>query len=175
MLTFSADHKVEMSIVMAEHPFQGTWSRDGNEITVPELGSGHFLLESRTKLVPKGPLSSTFSNEALYKMSAEWIAGMNAQSKIDGYVKEAEDIAECAVICAGDYDDTLPASAQEFEKRMMPYIVYREKLAHFTYTYTGGKLPPERQRSSCELGFTQVEGGEVHVYADGSAKWTPNR
>jgi len=70
-------------------------------------------------------------------MADVWEESSAQQSRQDMVVAAAGDIAKAAIIYAGDHGEVLPATQSKFEEELMPYMVARERVHNFTYTFKG--------------------------------------
>jgi hypothetical protein len=89
-------------------------------------------------------------------------------------LSEAKQVGLALLICAADLDDVFP-TGENFVNRLAPYIMDREALNGFNYTFAGGPIDQIKDPSKTELGFTMAPGGRAVVYADGHAKWVPDK
>jgi hypothetical protein len=78
------------------------------------------------------------------------------------------------MLYAADMDEVLP-NGENFVNRLTPYIKDRKMIAAFNYTYAGGPMDQIKDIANTELGFTMGPGGRAIVYADGHAKWVPDK
>jgi len=98
--------------------------------------------------------------------------------KIEALKAQAMSIAKqvgiALVLYAADMDEVLP-NGENFVNRLTPYIKDRKMIAAFNYTYAGGPMDQIKDIANTELGFTMGPGGRAIVYADGHAKWVPDK
>jgi len=120
-------------------------------------------------------LSPMQKGHTFWKMSAKWQASMDSVGQRDTTMMIAGDIAKGAIIYAGDNNETLPATEAEFVKSLEPYVTDKRMFAGFKYTFKGGKLPPESERGSVELGVVHGPTGKAIVFLNGERKWVPSK
>ncbi len=98
--------------------------------------------------------------------------------KIEALKAQAMSIAKqvgiALMLYAADMDEVLP-NGENFVNRLTPYIKDRKMIAAFNYTYAGGPMDQIKDIANTELGFTMGPGGRAIVYADGHAKWVPDK
>ncbi len=98
--------------------------------------------------------------------------------KIEALKAQAMSIARqvgiALMLYAADMDEVLP-NGENFVNRLTPYIKDRKMIAAFNYTYAGGPMDQIKDIANTELGFTMGPGGRAIVYADGHAKWVPDK
>ena len=175
-VTFSPNHTWSMDVVMAEHPFTGPWSQQGNRVTLEIAGHAYLVLAvvGRDELKAVDGAAAQSLPGPLWKMPAPWVQSLDRQSAVDATVTKAWDLAEVILIEAGTKSGSMAQTQQELERRLRPYLRNGEDLSAFTCTYKGAKLPPARQRAKAPLGYVVGTGGRAILFADGDAKWRPN-
>ena len=73
---------------------------------------------------------------------------------------------------AQDYDENYPHDPASVKEAVFPYLMSRDVLADFIYTYTGPTgLNQIGQPSTTPLGYIPSPGGRAIVYGDGHVKW----
>ncbi|MBS1719267.1 MAG: hypothetical protein JST35_02345 [Armatimonadetes bacterium] len=77
-------------------------------------------------------------------------------------------------VYAADYDDVFPDGFDFFNK-LMPYVKNGDILSSFIYTFPGGESTNINDPAITELGYIPGPGGRAVVYADGHAKWIPDK
>jgi hypothetical protein len=97
-----------------------------------------------------------------WKMPATWEQGVTRQG--------AEELAQAILEETGNRGDFLPKTQKELEESM-PRYARMGVFEGFTYTYSGGKLPPAPRRAQTQLGYVVGPGGRANLYADGHAEW----
>jgi hypothetical protein len=97
------------------------------------------------------------------------LAALKAQA-----LSQAKQMGTALIIYATDMDEVLP-NGENFVNRIMPYVKDRKMIEGFTYTFAGGPMDQIKDPSKTELGFTMGPGGRAVVYADGHAKWVPDK
>ncbi len=85
-------------------------------------------------------------------------------------MQHAKQTGLALLMCAQDYDDTLP-DGNGINEKLTPYVPDPSILDGFNYTYKGGKLADIASPAETVLGFMQGEGGRAVVYADGHVIW----
>ena len=92
-LTFNPDHTWSMDVVMAEHPFTGPWSQQGDRITLEVAGHSYLVLAvvGRDELKPVGGAAAKALPGSLWKMPAEWEQSLERQSAVAATVTKARD------------------------------------------------------------------------------------
>ena len=89
-------------------------------------------------------------------------------------LSRAKRVGTALMMYAADMDDVLP-NGENFVGRLSPYLKNRQMLDGFSYTFAGGPVTQLKDPASTELGFTMGPGGRAVVYADGHAKWVPDK
>ncbi len=99
---------------------------------------------------------------SFWKMPATWEQGLTRQG--------AEELAQAILEETGPKGDTLPKTQKDLETAMSR-LARMGAFEGFTYTLSGGKLPPRRERAQTQLGYVVGPGGRAILYADGHAVW----
>ena len=162
---------------MAERPFTGEWSQTGDRVTLRAAGNDILVLAAvgGGELKPvAGPMVKGIPG-SLWKMPAAWEQSLRKQTEVDATVERARAIGEAISIRSYDNGDSLPGKQQELERVLLPYLHKEGSFEGFTYTYREGKLPPRQRRAGKQIGYVLGTGGRAIVYADGDAKWQPDK
>ena len=76
---------------------------------------------------------------------------------------------------AQDYDSNFPSDPASVKDAVFPYLMSREVLTDFVYTYTGPTgLNQIGQPATTALGYIPSPGGRAVLYGDGHVKWEPD-
>ncbi|MEO7453766.1 MAG: hypothetical protein ABIV13_03275, partial [Fimbriimonadales bacterium] len=164
---FSEGNSWKLSVIMAE-PIEGTWTRAGNTITLKSTDG----VSINANLEEDGSirLSPPFGAGPYWKMSKEWEASMQSVGAHDALLARGRDIGTAAVMLAGDNDESLPKTRAELVEGLSVFLADISVLDGFEYTFAGGKLPPEKERGSVELGKLTIAGKTVTIYLNGDVK-----
>jgi hypothetical protein len=174
-LDLKPDHSYSLDVIMAEHPFAGRWTFENGELRLVDGETGSVppvlkfagqdcLVDASAKLLPG-------QSAKFWKMSEAWEKDLQSADRQQGVVRTAEKVALGVTTYATDHGDILPRSQAEFEAALKPYVAQNGVLGTFVYTFKGGKLPPEKERSTVILGYILGNGGRAVAYLDGSAVW----
>lgn len=98
------------------------------------------------------------------KTAAERTAALN----------EVKQIGTALHIFAADSNDRFP-DPSSFRDSVLPYCRNEKLLDGFVYTFKGGSLLNVENPSGTEVGYKNVQGGRAVVYADGSARFVPDK
>ncbi|MDQ2986917.1 MAG: hypothetical protein M3R13_09390 [Armatimonadota bacterium] len=164
----------DRSIMVEAMPLSGTWTREGDVLTLVDKDKravARFRMEGDALDYLDGIFP--MKGKRFWKMSKKWEASAQEVGQRDATMGIARDIANATIIYAGDNDETLPAIQAEFEKGLAPYVANKAMFIGFTYTFKGGKLPPESKRGSVELGVLQGPTGKAIMFLNGERKWVP--
>ncbi|MEI7577932.1 MAG: hypothetical protein WCK51_13655 [Armatimonadota bacterium] len=184
----------KLAYVEPEKPFELSGEDAELRIGLPELPDKRgskpkkTLLDRTTYLCPSGfnpvlhPLAASvvyvdngallirdikpFDRDLAEKMK---LAALKAQA-----LSQAKQVGLALILYASDMEDVLP-NGENFVNRLMPYLKNRKMLDGFNYTFGGGPLDQIKDIANTELGFTNGPGGRAVVYADGHAKWVPDK
>lgn len=107
---------------------------------------------------------------ALPRKAAEEARNAAKRSELLTRVKQ---VGLAAIMYASDHDDVFPG--KDVNELFMPYLKNSSMLAQFVWTYPGGPMNDIRAPAETELGFIPGPGGRAVVYADGHAKWVPDK
>jgi hypothetical protein len=83
-------------------------------------------------------------------------------------------VGTALMIYTADYDDMLP-DGNDLVNKVMPYVKSADILSSFVYTFPGGDSGKIKDPAATELGYIPGPGGRAVVYADGHAKWIPDK
>jgi hypothetical protein len=86
----------------------------------------------------------------------------------------AKQVGTALMIYGSDYDDMLP-DGNDLVNKVMPYVKSADILSSFVYTFPGGDSGKIKDPATTELGYIPGPGGRAVVYADGHAKWIPDK
>lgn len=89
-------------------------------------------------------------------------------------LSKVKQVGTALMIYASDYDDNLPTD-RDLNGILDPYLKNSDLLAGFNYTFKGGNLQKVDKPAETELGYVIGPGGRAVVYADGHARWVPDK
>ncbi|MBS1719266.1 MAG: hypothetical protein JST35_02340 [Armatimonadetes bacterium] len=96
----------------------------------------------------------------------------------EGYKQEAlrnsKQVGVALIIYSSDYDEMYP-DGNDLVTKVNPYIKNASVLSSFIYTFPGGDSSKIKDPAATELGYIPGPGGRAVVYADGHAKWIPDK
>jgi len=90
-------------------------------------------------------------------------------------LSNVKQIGLAVLIYGADNHDNLPGR-DGFTNTLMPYAKNAAIFSGFVYSYSGpGNMGDIKEPASTELGYVTGPGGRAVVYADGHAKWIPDK
>lgn len=97
------------------------------------------------------------------------------QRQIAEMVGRAKQIGLGLLQYAADKKDVLPGQGVNLQSAIGPYLKDNSLLEGFNYTFAGGDESEIEEPATTEMGYISGPGGRAVIYADGHAKWVPDR
>lgn len=187
---YTAGSATELRTRIVRHTFQGasnhaetvtTWLHEGERATL--LASDSALAE----VSPQGDAILYVAHGAAFfreikRINAQQLRDALNQAQREEYLQQAKRIALATMMYVQDFDEMFPPNFGDegVAEVLMPYIKERgvfevDGVFAFRYLLDGQSLGSLDSPASTEVGYLEVSGGRIVIFADGHVKWVPNR
>lgn len=116
------------------------------------------------------------------RLDAQQLREALNQAEREQYLRQASQIAIATLMYIQDFDEMFPPNFGDegVAEVLMPYLRERsvfevDGVFAFRYLLDGQSLGSLDSPTSTEVGYLEVSGGRIVIFADGHVKWVPNR
>ncbi|MGQ9656276.1 MAG: hypothetical protein ACUVV1_00040 [Fimbriimonadales bacterium] len=116
------------------------------------------------------------------RLDAQQLREALSQAEREKYLQQAKQIALATLMYVEDYDEMFPPNFGDegVAEVLMLYVKERsvfevDGVFAFRYLLDGQSLGSLDSPTSTAVGYLEVSGGRIVIFADGHVKWVPNR
>lgn len=158
-----------------------TWLMEEDRATLIAADSALAEVSPKGDAILYAAHGAAFFRE-IKRIDAQQLRKALNQAEREKYLKQAKQIALATLMYVQDYDELFPPNFgnEGVAEVLMPYIKERgvfevDGVFAFRYLLDGQWIGNLDSPASTEVGYLEVSGGRMVIFADGHVKWVPNR